>query len=118
MDLLDTSILEEVDSLLEQTKISTPATLQLLTRLVSRVYVSQNEVIKHVRIQNGRVTQLEKDVELLKKKSIINWVENNFKASIAIFISFVLFIDILVESLSSSVAISFIWDVLKKQLGI
>ena len=89
---LDASILERVGELLSDEKAMTTRTgITLLVEMMSAVYKSQNEIITHVKVQNGRIGKSEKEIEKLKENNILFWIKSNKKASVLIFISIFVF---------------------------
>ena len=119
LNKLDEGVLDKVGAWLDQPeKMTTRMGLQLLVEMMSNVYQGQNDIIEHINKQNGRIGTLESEVKDLKGKSIVNWVEGHFKTSVLIFLGFIVFMDVIVDKVSSSNAIAMLGAFLKKWAGL
>lgn len=116
---LETDMFEKVDELLADTgKISIQTSLRLSLQLQRTTAEAMNSIVNHIKIQNGRIAKLETQTKELSEKNIINWILQNPKLSVLYFVLFVLFIDVMVDSLTSANVIGILVSAGKKLIGL
>lgn len=87
LNKLNSSLFDEISDLLEQPKsMSTKTAMTVQMKLLAAVWQSQNELIDHVREQNGRVKKNEKDIGDLKQNNIMMWVKANRGKAFFVFV--------------------------------
>ena len=116
---LDETIVDEVDKLLEDTdKMPLKTGVSLNLAMTSRSYRAINQLIVHVKETNGQVGDLQKRVKELEKKNLINWVGNNTKTAMLIFLSFIFVTDIIVDRISTADSFNTLMIIVRKYLGL
>ena len=86
LNKLDPALIERVGKIIEDnTSMSTRTGMQLMIEMMMNVYKSQNEIIEHVRTQNGRVATAEVEIKELKRTSVSRWIKENPKTTFLIF---------------------------------
>lgn len=87
LNKLDSSLIDEISDILEKPKsMTTQAAMRIQLKLMSQIWQSQNELIDHIRVQNGRIGKNENAVAELKKKNIITWISENKTKALGVFI--------------------------------
>ena len=116
---IETDMFDKVDELLADTgKLNIQTALRLNLSLQKQTAEGVNNIVNHIKVQNGRIAKLEAQTSELMNKNIINWVIKNQKLSVLYFFLFVLFIDIIVDRMSSANSLEMLNAVIKKFLGI
>ena len=119
LEKLDDTLLDKVSAWIDNPeKMPTRTGLQLQMEMMRGVYEGVNQLIEHVRNQNGRVGKLEGDVKELKKRSIVNWIEGHFKTSVLILFGFIMLVDAIADKISSVDSLNIFGAFLKKWLGL
>lgn len=116
---IDTDIFEKVDEMLADTgKIPTQTAFRLTLQLQKQTAEAVNRLVQHVNIQNSRISKLESQTNDLINKNIVKWVVNNPKMTVFYFFLFTLFIDIVVDRMSSVDSVQMLSALFKKFLGL
>ena len=120
LDEVDNKLVEEVADLLKDTdKMPLKTGVSLILAMISKILIpSTNELIGHVKQTNGQIIDIKTRVKELESKNLINWVTHNPKASITIFVLFILTVDLIVDRFPSAVVFGALWALIKKQLGL
>jgi hypothetical protein len=116
---LETNMFEKVDELLADTgKISIQTSLRLSLQLQRTTAEALNSLVNHIKIQNGRIGKLEKEVTDLRNKNIINWITANPKSAIMWFVVTFFSLEALAHEFTTSENIAFVLGVLRKWAGL
>lgn len=116
---IDTDIFEKVDEMLADTgKIPTQTAFRLTLQLQKQTAEAVNRLVHHVNVQNSRISKLETQTSDLINKNIVKWVVNNPKMAVFYFFIFTLFIDVVVDQVSSADSLQMLSALVKKFLGL
>ena len=110
---------DEVQKLLqEEAQFSTRAGLRLVLSMLMEIDERYQEQCTEIKNILARVGKLEETEKKLERKNILLWVENNTKTAVLISFLFVLFVDVMVDSISSTLAIETFLAAIRKWAGL
>jgi hypothetical protein len=116
---LETDIIKDVDDFLKDTgdlplKTGVRLTLTLMKNLTQDFQSLRDELGETAR----KVAQNERDITELKEKNLINLASHNPKTAVAVFVIFIIAVDLIVDKFSSSDLWLVFITSLKKLLGL
>jgi hypothetical protein len=110
---------DEVQKLLqEDAQFSTRSGLRLVLSMLMEIDEKYQEQCTETKNILTRVGKLEETEKKLERKNILLWVENNTKTAVLVLFLFVLSVDVMVDSISSKVAIQTFLAALRKWAGL
>ena len=118
--LIDEVFIQKVDDMLDgdTDKVHIRVQVGLILALQTQQAKSTNALVRHAKIQNGRVFKSEAAIADLQKKNIINWTTAHTKTAITILVIFTILVDVLVDHFSSVDLLLALTLFFRKWLGI
>ena len=120
LNRLDESYVNRVEEILEGDTDKVPVKVQigLMLAMQSQLLRGMNGLIDRVEIANGRTSKNESEIDKLKSKNIIMWMDKNPRAAIIVTVLTILFIDLLVDTMDSANTLTVLIAFFKKWLGV